>query len=245
MAWKIIVQKFFNKFGYRLTKIRGGEKLPYTRNHPYSSYTYSPWFENWFLDILKKIRDHTLVSEDRCYTIHMFSKHCRHLEGDFAECGIYKGGTAYLISLILKDNSNHQKTLHLFDTFSGMPKSANEDESHHKEGDYDDTSVEAVKDFLSDYSFVEFHPGLIPDTFEAVTNKKFAFVHIDVDIYQSIKDCCEFFYERMTKGGIMIFDDYGFQGYELAAKKAVDDFFIGKSEIPITLRNGQCLVLKT
>ncbi len=245
MAWKIIVQKFFNKFGYRLTKIRGGEKLPYTRNHPYSSYTYSPWFENWFLDILKKISDHTLVSEDRCYTIHMFSKHCRHLEGDFAECGIYKGGTAYLISLILKDNSNHQKTLHLFDTFSGMPKSANEDESHHKEGDYDDTSVEAVKDFLSDYSFVEFHPGLIPDTFEAVTNKKFAFVHIDVDIYQSIKDCCEFFYERMTKGGIMIFDDYGFQGYELAAKKAVDDFFIGKSEIPITLRNGQCLVLKT
>ncbi len=245
MAWKIIVQKFFNKFGYRLTKIRGGEKLPYTRNHPYSSYTYSPWFENWFLDILKKISDHTLVSEDRCYTIHMFSKHCRHLEGDFAECGIYKGGTAYLISLILKDNSNHQKTLHLFDTFSGMPKSANEDKSHHKEGDYQDTSVEAVKDFLSDYSFVEFHPGLIPDTFEAVTNKKFAFVHIDVDIYQSIKDCCEFFYERMTKGGIMIFDDYGFQGYELAAKKAVDDFFIGKSEIPITLRNGQCLVLKT
>ncbi len=245
MAWKIIVQKFFNKFGYRLTKIRGGEKLPYTRNHPYSSYTYSPWFENWFLDILKKISDHTLVSEDRCFTIHMFSKHCRHLEGDFAECGIYKGGTAYLISLILKDNSNHQKTLHLFDTFSGMPKSANEDKSHHKEGDYQDISVEAVKDFLSDYSFVEFHPGLIPDTFEAVTNKKFAFVHIDVDIYQSIKDCCEFFYERMTKGGIMIFDDYGFQGYELAAKKAVDDFFIGKSEIPITLRNGQCLVLKT
>ena len=244
MVLKIIVQKFFNKFGYRLTKIRGGEKLPYTRNHPYSSYTYSPWFENWFLDILKKIRDHTLVSEDRCFTIHMFSKHCRHLEGDFAECGIYKGGTAYLISLILKDNSNHQKTLHLFDTFSGMPKSANEDKSHHKEGDYQDTSVEAVKDFLSDYSFVEFHPGLIPDTFEAVTNKKFAFVHIDVDIYQSIKDCCEFFYERMTKGGIMIFDDYGFQGYELAAKKAVDDFFIGKSEIPITLRNGQCLVLK-
>jgi len=245
MAWKIVVQKFFNKFGYRLTKIRGGEKLPYTRNHPYSSYTYSPWFENWFLDILKKISDHTLVSEDRCYTIHMFSKHCRHLEGDFAECGIYKGGTAYLISLILKDNSNHQKTLHLFDTFSGMPKSANEDKSHHKEGDYQDTSVEAVKDFLSDYSFVEFHPGLIPDTFEAVTNKKFAFVHIDVDIYQSIKDCCEFFYERMIKGGIMIFDDYGLQGYELAAKKAVDDFFIGKSEIPITLRNGQCLVLKT
>jgi len=245
MAWKIVVQKFFNKFGYRLTKIRVGEKLSYTRNHPYSSYTYSPWFENWFLDILKKIRDHTLVSEDRCFTIHMFSKHCRHLEGDFAECGVYKGGTAYLISLILKDNSNHQKTLHLFDTFSGMPKSANEDKSHHKEGDYQDTSVEAVKDFLSDYSFVEFHPGLIPDTFEAVTNKKFAFVHIDVDIYQSIKDCCEFFYERMTKGGIMIFDDYGFQGYELAAKKAVDDFFIEKSEIPITLRNGQCLVLKT
>ncbi len=244
MAWKILVQKFFNKFGYRLTKIRVGEKVPYTRNHPYSSYTYSPWFENWFSDIYSQIKDNTLVSEDRCYTIHMFSKHSSHLEGDFAECGVYKGGTANLISKILKNNSNQKKQLHLFDTFSGMPKTANEDKSHHKEGDYNDTSVDSVKKYLKDYSFVEFHPGLIPETFEAVTNKKFAFVHIDVDIYRSIKDCCEFFYERMIKGGIMIFDDYGFQGYELAAKKAVDDFFIGKPEIPITLRNGQCLVLK-
>jgi len=244
MAWKIIVQKFVNKFGYNLTKIRGNENLPYTRNYPYSSYTYSPWFENWFLEIFEKIRDHTIVSEDRCFLINRFSKHCKQLEGDFAECGVYKGGTAKLISLTLKDNSNHQKTLYLFDTFLGMPKAANEDKSHHKEGDFHDTSLESVKDFLRDYPFVEFHPGLIPETFEVVTNKKFAFVHIDVDIYQSVKDCCEFFYERMTKGGIMIFDDYGFQGYELAAKKAVDDFFIGKPETPITLRNGQCLVLK-
>jgi len=245
MNWKIFVQKFFNKFGYRLTKIRTGEKLPYTRNHPYSSYTYSPWFEDWFLELWNKIKNRTLVTEDRCFTIHMFSQHCKHLVGDFAECGVYKGGTAFLIGRILKDETSEGKKLHLFDSFAGMPESANADNSHHKKGDYHDTSVEGVKDFLKGYQFVEYHPGLIPRTFEPVKNKKFAFVHIDVDIYQSIKDCCEFFYERMTKGGIMIFDDYGFQGYELAAKKAVDDFFIGKSEIPITLRNGQCLVLKT
>ena len=244
MKWKVLVQKFFNKFGYRLTKIRIGEQLPYTRNHPYSSYTYSPWFEKWFLDILEQIKGNTLVSEDRCFSIHMFSQYCKHLEGDFAECGVYKGGTAFLISLILKDGVANKKNLHLFDTFSGMPKSANEDNSHHQKGDYQDTSLEGVKEFLKDYPFIEFHPGLIPKTFDSVVNKKFAFVYIDVDIYQSLKDCCEFFYERMTKGGIMIFDDYGFQGYELAAKKAVDDFFIGKPEIPITLRNGQCLVLK-
>jgi len=243
MNWKVLVQRFFNKLGYRLIKIRTGDYLPYTRNHPYASYTYSPWFEKWFSDILKPIRNNTLVSEDRCFTIHMFSKHCKHLDGDFAECGVYKGGTSFLISLILKDESN-KKQLHLFDTFSGMPKSANKDKSHHKEGDYKDTTVNAVKDFLKEFSFIKFHPGLIPETFESVKNKKFAFVHIDVDIYQSMKDCCEFFYERMTKGGIMIFDDYGFQGYELAAKKAVDDFFSRKLEIPITLRNGQCLVLK-
>ncbi len=245
MNWKVLVQKFFNKCGYRLTKIRGGEKLPYTQNHPYSSYTYSPWFENWFLDIMKKIQTHTLVTEDRCFTIHMFSQYCTHLDGDFAECGVYKGGTAFLIALNMKANSKNHKELHLFDTYSGMPEAANEDQSHHKKGDYNDTSSEAVKNYLKEFPFVILHPGLIPKTFDSVKSKKFAFVHIDVDIYQSIKDCCEFFYERMTKGGIMIFDDYGFQGYELAAKKAVDDFFIEKSEIPITLRNGQCLVLKT
>ena len=42
----------------------------------------------------------------------------------------------------------------------------------------------------------------------------------------------------------MIFDDYGFPGYKFAEKQAVDEFFSDKPESPISLRTGQCIVIK-
>jgi len=238
MNWKTIIQQIFKTIGYEIHKIRiYGE---YTVCPPYSYSTYSPWFEDWFQEIYSKIRDYTVVKEDRCYIIYKFCHHCLHLEGDFAECGVYKGGTAFLIAYA---RAKHIK-LHLFDTFAGMPAIANKDPSGHKKGDFGDVSLNAVKDYLGMFTNVIFHPGLIPETFEAVKHQHFAFVHIDVDLYQTAKDCCNFFYDRMISGGIMIFDDYGFPGYKFAEKQAVDEFFNDKPESPISLRTGQCIVIK-
>ena len=244
MSWKRIMQSLAGKFGYEITKVRTGEKLPYTWCYPYNSRIYSPWFEDWFQRIFDKVKDQTKVSEDRCYMIYRFTQHCSHLNGEFAECGVYKGGTAYLIADTLMKCSENKKELHLFDTFSGMPKTANEDDSHHIEGDFKDTTLNDVKEYLQKFYCAIFHYGIIPETFEGLGNKKFSFVHIDVDIYQSVKDCCDFFYDRLIKGGIIIFDDYGFRGYEKAAKKAVDEFFSDKQEKPVAFRTGQCFVIK-
>jgi len=211
---------------------------------PYNYSTYCPWFEDWFQEIYKRIKDYTVVTEDRCYILYRFCQHCLHLEGDFAECGVYKGGTAFMIASTLKDNSTRNKQLHLFDTFTGMPAIANEDASGYKEGDFGDVSLSAIKDYLQMFPFVIFHPGFIPQTFEGVKDGKFAFVHIDVDLYQTAKDCCNFFYDRIAKGGVMIFDDYGEPRFKFAEKQAVDEFFRDKPENPISLRTGQCIVIK-
>jgi O-methyltransferase len=220
------------------------EKREYTICPPYNYSTYSPWFEDWFQEIYVKIKDYTVVTEDRCYIIYRFCQHCLHLEGDFAECGVYKGGTAFLIASTLRDNSIQNKQLHLFDTFAGMPAIADEDASGYKEGDFGDVSLTAIKGYLQVFNFVGFYQGLIPETFEVVKNRRFAFVHVDVDLYQTARDCCNFFYERMTKGGIMIFDDYGEPRFRFAEKQAVDEFFSDKPENPISLRTGQCIVIK-
>lgn len=242
MNWKMIIQKMFNKMGYEIHK-RGpiGE---YTLCPPYGYSTYSPWFEDWFQKIYSKIKDYTVVKEDRCYTIYKFCHHCLHLYGDFAECGIYKGGTAFLIANTLKNKSIQDKQLHLFDTFAGMPAIAAKDSSGHKRGDFKNVSLNTVKDYLQMFPFVVFHPGFIPETFEPVEDRKFAFVHIDVDLYQTTKDCCCFFYDRMVSGGIMVFDDYGFLKYKFAEKQAVDEFLSDKPESPISLHTGQCIVIK-
>lgn len=237
-------KKVFGIFGYGLHRVRfESGKYTYSPCYPYTYRTYSPWFTDWFQEIYYgRVKERTDVTADRCYLLYRFSQHCHHLEGDFAECGVYKGGTAYLIATVLK---NSDRQLHLFDTFTGMPASASGDPSGHKEGDMGDVSYSDVTGFLRGFhDTAVFHIGVIPETFEAVKDKKFAFVHVDVDLYRTTKDCCSFFYSRLVRGGVMIFDDYGFPRYEFAAKQAVDEFFSDKPEKPISLRTGQCLVIK-
>ena len=74
--------------------------------------------------------------------------------------------------------------------------------------------------------------------------QRFAFVHVDVDLYSSVRDCCEFFYPRLSGGASMVFDDYGFPHYRDAAKRAVDEYFADKPERPLVLASGQCVVVK-
>ncbi len=217
----------------------------YTKHHTEGYLVYSPWFEQSFIDKYNNIKNYTVVKEDRCYIIEKMVQHCMVLEGDLAECGTYKGGTAHLIAETLKKGKAH-KELHLFDTFSGMPDLANHDPSGHIEGDFGDTSLISVQAYLKSFENIIYQKGVIPETFNSddIRKKTFSFVHIDVDLYQTVKDCCHFFYERTVSNGILLFDDYGFRKYEFAAKKAVDEFFSDKSEIPITLPTGQCLVIK-
>jgi O-methyltransferase len=90
---------------------------------------------------------------------------------------------------------------------------------------------------------VNIRRGWIPETFKGLENHRYAFVHIDVDIYQSNLDCCKYFYPRIVPGGMMLFDEYAFAA-AAGEKQAVDEFFANKPEIPIVLVTGQALVLK-
>ena len=85
--------------------------------------------------------------------------------------------------------------------------------------------------------------GKFPETSNIIENKEFSFVHVDVDVYRSVMDCCLLFYPRLKRGGILLFDDYGDYSCP-GAKIAVDQYFIDKPEFPIYLPTGQCLVVK-
>ena len=199
-----------------------------------------PWNDDkHFNELMKKIYDYTLVDKKRCFMIFQFAKQAAHLSGDVAEVGVFKGGTARLLADGIKIQN---KTLHLFDTFSGMPPT---DPSRDivREGDFKDTSLEEVKAYLSDFDNICYYQGLFPVSAKPVENLKFSLVHVDVDMYKSVLDCCDFFYPRIEKGGIMIFDDYGHVNCP-GAKMAVDEFFSDKVESPCYLPTGQCIVIR-
>lgn len=195
-------------------------------------------FDKEYLDIFKTV-EFTLVDHARCYFLFKMAKHFSRVHGEAAEVGVYKGGTARVLTSIF---SKSQKEIYLFDTFEGMPE-VDKGKDMHSKGDFADCSLESVEKLLSDLSHYKIYKGFFPESAKDINDKKFCFVHVDVDIYKSVKDCCEFFYNKMIAGGIMIFDDYGWPSCP-GAKDAVDEFFSGKKEEVIYLPSGQAFIIK-
>jgi O-methyltransferase len=163
----------------------------------------------------------------------------RKLPGDLAEVGVFRGGSAKLIASLKGD-----RTLHLFDTFEGMPE-VRADLDHHRAGDFADTSLEAVQRYLSAFRGVSFNKGFFPESARelAKTPTRFSFVHLDVDIYESTKAGLAFFYPRMVTGGVIISHDYRSRHCP-GVKQAFTEFFVDKPELVVELWKTQCLVVK-
>ena len=178
-------------------------------------------------------------SLDRKYTLNQLLKLCIHLDGEIAECGTYKGASAFLMCQTFKESGN---TIHLFDSFEGLSEPGARDGSYWEKGALKATENE-VKNTLSGYSNYCIYKGWIPECFDKVGDIKFSFLHIDVDLYNPTLESLNYFYDRMTKGGIILMDDYGFKSCP-GAKLAADGFFYDKPENIIMLPSGQAFVVK-
>ena len=207
---------------------------------------YQPLFSPWeglpsFKPHYDAVRDHTLVSADRCWILASCMAQARELKGDFAEFGVFRGGTALLAARLLAE-AQDDRPLHLFDSFAGMPRTS-ADEPYNA-GDFNQTSAASVEKLVAPTGAkTVFHVGFIPDTFVDAGIDRLAFAHIDVDLYQSVLDSIAFVYPRLVPGGLLVFDDYGFPGC-VRAREATDQAFKTLREKPIYLPTGQALVIK-
>ena len=123
------------------------------------------------------------------------------LPGDIAEVGVHRGGVSLALSV-----QHPYKTVHMFDTFSGMPIQGEGDQ--HKIGEFQDCNFPAIKRAFEGRLY-QFHIGVFPDTCSELRNDQtFCFVHVDGDQYQTTRDAIDYFWPRLTPGGILIFDDY-------------------------------------
>jgi O-methyltransferase len=149
--------------------------------------------------------------------------------------GVFQGGSAKLIC-----ESKGDRSLHLFDTFEGLPEPEACDEGRFHGGQYRG-GADAVREYLKNYRDVSICAGYFPDTAGPLRERVFSLVHLDVDLYRSTLDCLEFFYPRMLQGGIIISHDYN---NATGVRRAFAEFFAGKPEPILEVALSQALVVK-
>ena len=177
----------------------------------------------------------SLLTAYETYLVYSLARAHRERPGDMAEVGVYQGGSARLIC-----EAKGDKTLHLFDTFEGLPEATDSDGRVHETKQYT-CSLESVRTYLKDYDDVHFYKGRFPDTTGEVPETTFSFAHFDVDLYESTLACLEYFYPRMIPGGVMLSHDYSLLA---GVKKAFEEFLEGKPEVLIELPSTQCMVIR-
>lgn len=150
------------------------------------------------------------------------------IDGNFAEVGVANGRSAKVIADFVSD----LKTLYLFDTFEGIPYHDKEKDNFHRKGDFSKCTFSNILKVFEGYkNKVSIIKGIFPQTASFLCADKFCFVNIDVDVYQSTKDCLNFFYPKVVGGGFIIFlDDYLHPNCE-GVRLAADEFLNDKSEV--------------
>lgn len=150
------------------------------------------------------------------------------VEGDVAECGVFRGDTSVELARIVHQ-SNADKKLHLFDTFSGLPDIATAEEQKLSgaleiQSGFFSASRETVLDRLGSIERVAIHEGRFAETFPGFSTP-LCFVHADADLYASTCDIIDLLDRCLSPGGWVVFDDYGdpkFPGVQLAVDRHLD-----------------------
>jgi len=163
---------------------------------------------------------------------------------NFVECGVGDGMSAFFALNEMKKNINFKDCkMYLYDSWSSMQKNDLTSSELSNVGRYHNLSMDKTKNNLSEFSSkLIFHPGYIPQSFSDLTEspQEIIYLHIDLNATKPTIGALDFFYPKIVKGGIILFDDYGNTGYP-DTKIQVDKFFQDKSGILMKSPTGQAI----
>ena len=157
---------------------------------------------------------------------------CEKVQGDMAEAGVYRGGTAAVMLAASKS-----KRLHLFDTFEGLPHG----EGKFEKGEWLGSADDVRANLKSWEGRIELHKGFFPASAAGLESARFSFVHLDLDLYDSTLAALEWFWPRLLPGGILLSHDYPLVP---GVVRAFQEFFEHKTQPFIPLSGNQCLAVK-
>jgi hypothetical protein len=195
------------------------------------------------LEKLKKIiKPYSMAStDDKVSELFDYLEHIRlnNVEGDFVECGVWKGGTILGIMEYLSFHNMRDRKVWGYDTFSGLTEPTENDYelngwSHQRTKDYwlkhqNDwckSGLEEVRNNLSSTTFPKENLKLIVgDICQTLLKQenvplKISLLRLDTDWYESTKAEMDILYPFVSENGVVIVDDYN---YWNGSREAVDE----------------------
>jgi len=173
------------------------------------------------------------------------------LDGDFVECGVFKGDFAWVVAQ-MTDFDRQPRTFYLYDTFAGFaPAYSSVDDfpdspsffafAHNV---YADPAIyEEVRSKFTNYPNVRIVRGILPDTLATVAPARIAFLHVDLNSPAAEIGTLGVLFDRIVPNGVIVFDDYGW--HQFRKQKQVEDAFMAERGYQILeLPTGQGMVVK-
>ena len=160
------------------------------------------------------------------------------IKGDVVECGVWRGGSSIAMAASLSERGGQKRKVWLFDSFSGVPKASDD------APDYDEVkgwtphryaaSLETVQRNFIRFGLDEWSIYVVGN-FDDTMNQKnvnssplrmpasISLLRIDVDSYEGTKLVLDTMYERVSKGGFIVVDDFHLRGCRAAVHEFRDN----------------------
>lgn len=205
------------------------------------------WFpdieEQDFWEISEAVWDYTVCGTSALYHIYGSLRYIfdNEISGDIVECGIFLGGSVmFAAEVCRRRDCDGQRKIFALDTFAGFVS-----QLPGVDVDYDgkdvchpnktpiDFSAEAESNMRAvefDRSRLRIVKGDVAKTIPALDTTQISLLRLDTDTYETTKLELELLYDRVSIGGVVIIDDYGFN---VGCAKAVQDFARGCKIFPM------------
>lgn len=183
---------------------------------------------------------HYLVTFAVNYALKFTGKEAFHM----VEAGVADGITAYFALRAVKDH-RESFCMHLYDSWGAMRQTELLPSESSHVGNYSELNLKRTKRNLMEFSdHLMVHQGYVPESLHILPEPppSVHYMHIDINSVIPTRAVLEFFWPRLAKSGVVLFDDYGWAGYE-EMKDMIDTFFADKPGAFLKLPTGQALYM--
>jgi O-methyltransferase len=229
----------------------GYDLMRFSSDPARQSPSYPVDFDKASIQLWKDVEPFTMTSAERIVALReavvYIVKH--QIPGDIVECGVWKGGSMMAIARTLIENGVTDRRLFLYDTFEGMSQPTAVDRDFRgkpaarvlAESDkrtsmmWAYSRLDEVQRNMQrtgyDEQKIVFVQGKVEDSLPARAPEQIALLRLDTDWYESTYHELNHLFPRLSIGGVLIIDDYG---YWQGARKAVDEYF-SAHRVPVLL----------